>query len=146
MVKIRRFNPDKDLLNVAGLANQALGEDYKLTMFTNVFNLWPDGFLVAESMDLHMGALVAIMSEPATARILVMAVEEAYRRQGIAQKLLSSFIQKAVIAGIKKITLEVRMSNRIAIRFYEKNRFKIVSTIPVYYKDGEGAFVMERYL
>ena len=146
MVKIRRFNPDKDLLNVAGLANQALGEDYKLTMFTNVFNLWPDGFLVAESMDLHMGALVAIMSEPATARILVMAVEDAYRRQGIAQKLLSSFIQKAVIAGIKKITLEVRMSNRIAIRFYEKNRFKIVSTIPVYYKDGEGAFVMERYL
>jgi ribosomal-protein-alanine N-acetyltransferase len=146
MPKIRRFNPEKDLLNVAGLANQALGEDYKLSMFTNVFNLWPDGFLVADSMDQHMGALVAIMSEPTTARILVLAVEESFRRQGIAQQLLSSFIQKAVIAGVKKITLEVRMSNKIAIKFYEKNRFKIVSTIPVYYKDGESAFVMERFL
>ena len=146
MAKIRRFNPDKDLLNIATLANQALGEEYKLTMFTNVFNLWPDGFLVAESIDSYMGALVAIMVEPGTARILVLAVEEAIRRQGIAQQLLSSFIQKAVLAGITKITLEVRMSNRIAIRFYEKNRFKLVSTIPVYYKDGEGAFVMERYL
>lgn len=146
MVKIRRFNPDKDLLNVANLANQALNEEYKLTMFTNVFNLWPDGFLVADSMDNHMGALVAIMSEPATARILVLAVEKAYRRQGIAQRLLSAFIQKSVLAGVSKISLEVRMSNKIAIRFYEKNRFKIVSTIPAYYKDGEGAFVMERFL
>lgn len=146
MVRIRRFNPDKDLIEIAQMANSVLGEEYQLAMFKNVYTMWPDGFLVAESMDIYLGTLIAIISEPNTARILVLAVEKSNRRQGIGQKLLSTFIQKAVILGIEKITLEVRMSNKIAITFYQKNRFLIVSSIPAYYKDGESAFVMNRIL
>ena len=144
MVRIRRFNPDKDLLSIADIANRNLGEEYKLTMFINVYEAWPDGFLIAESMGTYIGTIISIMNEPQVARVLVLAVESDYRRKGIGGKLLGSFIQKAVLRGIERLTLEVRMSNKEAISFYNKHRFKIVSTIPAYYRDGESAFVMER--
>jgi ribosomal-protein-alanine N-acetyltransferase len=143
MVKIRRFNPNQDLFDIAKMANRILGEEYRLSMFTNVYEAWPEGFLIAESMGTYMGTIIAVLTEPLTARILVLAVDEPFRQQGIAKKLLKIFIQKAVLRGVNRLTLEVRMSNNIAIQFYSKNKFKIVSTIPVYYKDGEGAFVME---
>lgn len=131
-------------MEIAKLANSILQEDYKLSMFTNVYESWPDGFLLAEADGQYLGTLISIISEPKTARILVLVVNDSYRRQGIASKLLNIFVQKAVLIGISRLTLEVRMSNKAAITFYEQRRFKIVSTIPVYYKDGEGAFVMER--
>ena len=146
MVKIRKFNPQKDLLAIAKMANSILNEEYKLSMFTNVYESWQDGFLLAESDGKYLGAIISILSKPNTARILVLVVHDSYRRQGIASKMLTLFIQKAVLIGVNKITLEVRMSNKSAINFYTRNRFKIVSTIPVYYKDGEGAFIMERNL
>lgn len=146
MVRIRRFNPSNDLIEIAKLANNVLGEDYRLSMFTNVFDSWPDGFLIAESMDTYMGTIIGILTEPETTRVLVLAVDEPYRRSGLGGKLLNFFIKQAVLRGVSRITLEVRMSNIGAINFYQKHGFKIVSTIPVYYKDGEGAYVMERYV
>ncbi|MEM2816343.1 MAG: hypothetical protein QXY34_04090 [Candidatus Bathyarchaeia archaeon] len=38
--------------------------------------------------------------------------------------------------------LEVRVSNKIAQKLYEKLGFKIVETIPGYYSDGEDAYYM----
>ncbi|UCH89522.1 MAG: GNAT family N-acetyltransferase [Thermoplasmata archaeon] len=146
MVRIRRFNPDKDLLDIAKLSNKALNEDYKLSMFVNVHEAWPDGFLIAESMGTYIGTVLAVITEPTVARILVLAVDEPYRQKGIAGQLLKSFIQRAVLRGIERLTLEVRISNVAAIRFYKKNRFEIVSTIPVYYRDGEDAYVIVRRL
>jgi ribosomal-protein-alanine N-acetyltransferase len=144
MVKVRRFNPNNDLVQIAQIANRNLGEDYKFSMFVNVSEAWPDGFLVAESMGTYIGTIITVLIDTDVARILVLAVEPDYRRQGIGEKLLNSFIQKATLRGVRKLTLEVRMSNKEAISFYNKHRFKMVSTIPVYYRDGEGAYVMER--
>jgi ribosomal-protein-alanine N-acetyltransferase len=144
MVKIRRFDPNKDLLEIANMTNTILGEEYKLSMFTNVHEAWPDGFLLAESMGSNIGAIISIINEPEIARILILVVDKSNRRRGIANKLLNAFIQRATLRGITRLTLEVRMSNKEAIQFYLKNRFKIISTISAYYKDGEGAYVMER--
>jgi ribosomal-protein-alanine N-acetyltransferase len=146
MVRIRRFNPDRDLLEIAKMANSILNEDYKLSMFTNVHEAWPDGFLIAETDEVYLGSIIAVMIEPEIARILVLVVGERYRRSGIATRLFKAFIQKASLRGAKKITLEVRMSNMPAIEFYRKYKFKIASTIPLYYRDGENAYVMERYV
>lgn len=144
MVKLRRFNPDNDLIPIANIANRNLGEDYKYSMFVNVSEAWPDGFLIAESMGTYIGTIITVLVDTDVARVLVLAVEPEYRRRGIGKTLLNAFIQKAVLRGVSKLTLEVRMSNKDAISFYNKNHFKIVSTIPVYYRDGEGAYVMER--
>jgi ribosomal-protein-alanine N-acetyltransferase len=43
---------------------------------------------------------------------------------------------------IKQYVLEVRVSNYMAIRLYEKFNFKVESIKQNYYRDGENAYYM----
>ncbi len=57
-----------------------------------------------------------------------------YRRNGIADKLLSELISYSKNNGITLITLEVRSSNTGAIALYEKHSFSLVGVRKNYYK------------
>ncbi len=71
--------------------------------------------------------------------IMKIAVDEEYRHLGYGKKLLE-LLKSSVDTNIM---LEVRVSNVAAIKFYEKNGFKIISTRKKYYSDnGEDAYVM----
>ena len=49
--------------------------------------------------------------------------------------------------GIKKVTLEVRESNKVAQRLYEKFGFKKIAIRPRYYQDkNEDAFIYWKIL
>ena len=67
-------------------------------------------------------------------------VEEKYRNQKIASKLMEELIKKV---SPNKIMLEVRKHNDIAIKLYEKYDFKVISERKKYYKDDD-ALIMER--
>ena len=69
-------------------------------------------------------------------------VEEEYRSKGIGTKLMSYLITKAIEKQVVNITLEVRLSNESAIKFYEKNGFKKVSTRKNYYKEEDGILML----
>lgn len=44
--------------------------------------------------------------------------------------------------NIFKITLEVRVSNVVAVDFYKKFGFEVERQVPKYYNDGEDALIM----
>lgn len=70
-----------------------------------------------------------------------------YQRKGVAQQLLNEMFIVGQKKGIEKWFLEVRASNRAAIRFYEKNGFKPVGRRKNYYKAETGredALVMSK--
>ena len=48
----------------------------------------------------------------------------------------------AMAKRVRTITLEVRVSNENAIKFYKKHGFEIVTTKPHYYDNGEDAYYM----
>jgi ribosomal-protein-alanine N-acetyltransferase len=73
-----------------------------------------------------------------------IAVHPDFRRRGIGGKLLEKAIFYAKELGVGGITLEVRASNGVAQRFYEKNGFRKMGNIRYYYKDGEDAFIYRR--
>lgn len=75
-----------------------------------------------------------------------VAVDEAYRGQGIATSLLAYAIEQGEAEGIVDFTLEVRAGNEPAIRVYEKNGFEGVGIRPGFYEaPKEDALVMWRY-
>lgn len=101
-------------------------------------------YMVAE--DMADGRIVAycgqycIMGE---GDINQVAVHEAYRRQGIAARLLQDFMQESEKRGIHSFTLEVRVSNTAAIRLYESCGFQIEGTRKGFYdKPKEDAYIM----
>ncbi|RJS83938.1 GNAT family N-acetyltransferase [Methanophagales archaeon] len=73
-----------------------------------------------------------------------IAVEREYRRKGIGGSLLRRLYEEFYNDGFERVTLEVRKSNKEAIRFYEAQGFKPVFVIHGYYADGEDAIVYEK--
>jgi ribosomal-protein-alanine N-acetyltransferase len=79
--------------------------------------------------------------------ILLIAVEEEFRRRGVASKLLDRLFVEAGSAGIEKLFLEVRKSNIAAIGLYAgKGFFQIGRRLSYYSDPAEDALLMIRKL
>jgi ribosomal-protein-alanine N-acetyltransferase len=77
------------------------------------------------------------------AHITTLATRNAYRRQGIGERLLLQIIEMAAGLHADVVTLEVRVSNKQAQALYEKYGFRKVGTRRAYYTDnGEDAVIM----
>lgn len=77
------------------------------------------------------------------AHIVAIAVREAYRGAGLGELLLAQAIDLALENDQESMTLEVRKSNAIAQRLYEKYRFLKVGVRKRYYSDDhEDAIIM----
>ena len=84
--------------------------------------------------------LWAILDE---AHITLLAVDPAYRKQGLGQYLLWAMLQAAHQREMSWAALEVRVSNTLAINLYEKFGFRLISHRRNYYQDnGEDAAIL----
>jgi ribosomal-protein-alanine acetyltransferase len=105
-----------------------------------------DYFLVAESEGKVTGFGVGRRAGE-EAEILNLAVKPGWRRKGIAGALVRELTDLFAQAGVKKVFLEVRESNRGAREFYEGMGFAEVGRREGYYADKrENAVVMGREL
>jgi len=140
---IRNFEYE-DLEEVAKIADESLQEDYSIDFFLYLWQINPDGFLVAEKDGKVVGFIVSIKEGKEKLRILMLAVDKKFRRMGIGKSLLRELLIKYPEA--RKIVLEVRSDNREAINFYRKQNFKIKGKIDNFYSDGSTAYLMEKVL
>jgi [ribosomal protein S18]-alanine N-acetyltransferase len=77
--------------------------------------------------------------------VMNVAVDEPYRRRGIAQRMLGDLFAQTTGDGTRGCTLEVRVSNHGAIRLYERLGFRPTGIRRAYYTDNrEDALVMWR--
>lgn len=81
-----------------------------------------------------------------TADIDNIAVDEEYRRCGVASLILEELVRYSREKGAKKVFLEVRASNAPAMRLYLKQGFAGVYARTRYYSDGEDCLVMAKEL
>lgn len=106
--------------------------------------LWNDSavIIVAEGEDgsvLGYAGLQTVLDE---GYITNVAVDEKYRRQGIADELIAAFARFGQ-AKLAFLTLEVRASNAPAISLYAKHGFEEVGRRKNYYDDPkEDALLM----
>ena len=80
------------------------------------------------------------------AHLNLLAVEPAVRRQGVAASLLGWLEKTALIAGIARITLEVRARNVGARQFYARQGYEEFQQIPRYYSGRETAYRLRKTL
>ena len=92
-------------------------------------------------------AIMAISSEES--HLLNIGVNKDFRGSGFGEQILKKMIIAAEVMGSKKIILEVRVSNKIAYRLYEKLGFHEIGERKKYYRLPEGredAYVMSKTL
>lgn len=136
----------EDLFEVVRLANRALRETYDGGLFLQLGDLYPEGFIVAEGPDGIQGFVLGVVERAYEARILILAVDEDARGRGVGRRLVRMFEERFLLRGIRRLNLEVRVSNEQAIRLYEKVGFERRRILPQYYADGEDAYLMTKLI
>jgi ribosomal-protein-alanine N-acetyltransferase len=72
-----------------------------------------------------------------------LAVHPEFRRKGVGRSLLETLCRLALARRLRRLTLEVRVSNLTAQRLYESFGFLSAGVRPGYYQDNqEGALIM----
>ncbi|MFI5413337.1 MAG: GNAT family N-acetyltransferase [Candidatus Lutacidiplasmatales archaeon] len=132
---------------VGAIVAEALHEHYDPSLYGSLSTEWPNGFLVAaDASDAPLGFLLGVNQVEGEARILMFAVERRERMQGVGTLLMNTFLERCRARSFRRVTLEVRVSNATAIRFYSRYQFSVIDLLRAYYSDGENGYQMARDL
>jgi ribosomal-protein-alanine N-acetyltransferase len=101
--------------------------------------------LVIELEQKIIGFAIGIIKSGQKGHIISVAIHPKYRNRSCGSELVAKLMHILREKGTKIIELEVRISNKIAQRMYEKFNFQTKSIRPHYYDDGEDAYLMICY-
>lgn len=143
---LREFRT-RDIPEIVVIVSEALHERYDSSLYQSLSQQWPEGFLVAaDESDRPVGFLLGVNQVEGEARVLMFAVEREHRRLGVGHRLMTDFFERCRAKGLQRVTLEVRISNATAIRFYSRFGFSVNDLLRGYYSDGENGYQMGREL
>ncbi len=146
MVKTRKMTVE-DIDRVFEIESQSFKTPWsKESFYTEVKENTLATYLVLtlDEVVIGFGGMWLIMDE---IHITNVAVAPEHRGQGYSKTLITDMIKYAKEKGFQHMTLEVRVSNSVAIALYEKFGFESVGVRPKYYVDtGEDALVMWKSL
>ncbi len=80
------------------------------------------------------------------AHLALLAVQPAYRRQGLGGRLLAWLLEPARELGLLRVLVEARADNALAIAFYERHGFSRRAIIAGYYRGTIDAVRLEHTL
>ncbi len=143
-LKIRHME-NRDLDAVCRIEEETFSLPWSRKAFRDSLSLYHTIFLVAE-LDGKIAGYCGGYQSLEEAEITNVAVQKDLRRRGIARALLEEFIRAGTAQGAFAYTLEVRVSNKAAIRLYESLDFQSVGIRKNFYdKPREDAMIMWRH-
>lgn len=131
-----------DLKSVMDIETTAFPRPWSLNAFITQLARDDSICLVAEIDQKTVGYIIATQYVEVW-HLLDLAIHEGYRRQYIATDLLEKMLAMCDRETNRGFTLEVRKSNRVAIKMYESFGFICTGIRKGYYRDnGEDALIM----
>ncbi len=86
---------------------------------------------------------VGMRTEGTKGHISTLAVRPEWQGRGLGELLLLTALEQSLADAVRAVTLEVRVSNLVAQRLYQKYRFVRTSRLHGYYHNGEDAFLLQ---
>ena len=133
-----------------------LPENYTTFFFMNLYQRFPETFIVAEENGDVVGYIMCrietgipsfkLLGIAKKGHVISIAVLPEKQRDGIGYALMREAMHAMVNYKAKECYLEVRASNAPAVNLYKKMGLEIMRTVTGYYADGEAAYVMARKL
>jgi ribosomal-protein-alanine N-acetyltransferase len=144
-IRIVRFQP-RHLDRIMEIERASFGRHaYSRGLFRDLHAACGRFFFIARRGRELAGYAVACM-EDGHAEIVSIAIDPAWRGEGIGAVLLEHELDALRHAGAGDAVLTVRVDNNGAIRFYRRFRFRRLRLIRRYYEDGTDAWLMRRLL
>ena len=82
---------------------------------------------------------------PQKANLNLLAISPEFRRLGIATMLVEALEEEASHFRIADFYVQVRETNTLALRFYEKHGYEMIDRNAQYYQDREAAVILYKY-
>ncbi|MFX0188224.1 MAG: GNAT family N-acetyltransferase [Candidatus Hodarchaeota archaeon] len=94
------------------------------------------------------GFVIILKDRKDRANIINLLINPKYQNKGYGSKLLKHTIEKIKKEdkNVKKIALNVKTNNSLAIKLYEKFNFKKIQKIENYYRSKESSYLMEKII
>lgn len=134
---------NRDILNVVEIDRKSYSQPWGVNEFFREINYNKFGRYFVAEVDNKIVGYIGSWFLGDLIHITTVAVDPQYRRKGIGEMLLNFIIEMGKKEKVKKVVLEVRVSNIIAQKLYEKLGFKIEKIKKEYYPDNkEDAYYM----
>lgn len=132
-----------DIMQIAELEAECFRDPWNFRMLSDSFcnENTRTCAAVEDGKLLGYGFLILAGDEADLANI---AVAPGFRRRGIAEKILGNLEAEAAAEKVRRIFLEVRVSNTPALSLYLKSGYTGVYARKRYYGNGEDALVMRK--
>ncbi len=149
--RLRRFRPD-DLDKVMHINLVCLPENYGTYFFTELYERFPETFIVAEENGKIIGYGMCrietglpdfgLLGISKRGHVISIAVLPENQRGGIGTALMEEVMHGMRFYKAKEWFLEVRVTNTPAVKLYKKFGFQTNKIAHGYYSDGEDAYIM----
>ncbi len=137
-----------DLDAVLAIEHKSFSMPWTGAMFLSEMRQGPNSRLLVARLEKRPATIVGYVGYRAVLdemHVMILAVAPAWRRRGIAQRMLSEAMQQAQQAACARAILEVRASNTGAQQLYYRLGFVPVGIRPQYYKrPSEDALILWR--
>lgn len=141
VINIRKMTIE-DVKAVAELEKANFSEPWSENVYRQTLELDGVVYVVAEDGEQIVGAC-GVRNIVGEGEITNVMTDSKYRRQKIAEKMLTELFEEGSKIGISDFTLEVRKSNYPAILLYEKLGFVTEGVRPEFYSHPtEDALIM----
>lgn len=136
----------EEISSVYEIERISFKQPYPQSFLESLLIIAGDLFLVAKVKERVIGYAVALLRGGVLGHVISIAVHPDFRKRGVGAALLKELLGKLRSKGAQFVRLEVRISNRAAIKLYKKFGFKEIYLVPNYYPDGEACYVMVKEL
>jgi ribosomal-protein-alanine N-acetyltransferase len=131
-----------DLPQVIAIERRAFPTPWSLAMFVLELSK-PAGICLAATLEGRLAGYLVCSRYETVWHVMNVSVDPDHWRKGVAGAMLSDLYDR--VGHDARLTLEVRRSNHVAIRLYERDGFRAAGTRRHYYQDnGEDALIMWR--
>ena len=146
-IEVRRAKPG-DVPSIAAIERQTFPDPWGEGIFQETISYFPSSFFVAASGGEVIGFIVGGLEDTGElvyGHICNLAVIPGYQQHGIGRLLLRRAEHQFIVETASGVQLEVRVSNTAAQKFYKRNGYREVFSIPRYYANGEDSIVMMKW-
>eukprot|EP01038_Epipyxis_sp_PR26KG_P007616 gene7616-10370_t len=141
------YSDESMLADIHRLVSRDLSEPYSIFTYRYFIHNWPNLCICVyakQDTQAQRGPMIATLvckmeqsGENLQGYIAMLAVDKAYRKRGIALKLVNMGIERMIGAGCYEVVLEAEASNTVALALYSKLGFMKEEKLIKYYLNGD---------
>ncbi len=146
--RLKQYESELELPRVMALIDAELSEPYSIFTYRYFLSQWP--FLchvaVLEATGEYVGCIIGKMERHKGGQgrmrgyIGMLTVVEKYRNKSVGTGLVKSCIREMIRRGCEELCLETEVTNRGALKLYERLGFIRDKRLRRYYLNGNDAF------